>query len=228
MLHARSEPAYGFAKSSRYRATPRVSCPSGTTSRRLARCIRQASAEDSGLDSASARGGATGRGASNLRGPSSGTASIRGRGCSSMVEPQPSKLITRVRFPPPASSDPLRLRRMCGGPIPLSEGSLPQLLPSSRRGCHSTATATTLSRWQHGFESRWGHQHAIPVYKRDSGRRRPMKHTRRRPITPLLHQFAQTSRWGLPICRSPGPLNRRERIEACAPTFAVAGAPPDP
>ena len=26
------------------------------------------------------------------------------RGCSSMVEPQPSKLITRVRFPPPASS----------------------------------------------------------------------------------------------------------------------------
>ena len=38
-----------------------------------------------------------------LRRPSGWTASICVRGCSSMVEPQPSKLITRVRFPPPAS-----------------------------------------------------------------------------------------------------------------------------
>ena len=38
----------------------------------------------------------------------------RPRGCSSMVELQPSKLVTRVRFPPPASGYQARLRFSAG------------------------------------------------------------------------------------------------------------------
>ena len=64
------------------------------------------------------------------------------RGCSSMVEPQPSKLVMRVRFPSPAPS----FRAACTRPPPRPPPAVPAALPRARLASCAWSSAASSAR----------------------------------------------------------------------------------